>query len=1222
MENIKTAPPAENQTAEMQANVQVKTPEELALQLNVINLERHMQQQEPLPSTAVLSDDPQHKEYVGSLRQLRKSQTAFLEERKYVMQDGNSSTGRQFGEFWRSRNFSPLGWAALANINSPQGYDTYLTTSQRQAAVQSVEMINSMVDVVVERASSTIYSSLPDFEAIWGKQKTLERVERELETYPGSALFHVDEIVGHFGPAKGCTLIQGSVDHVIKSGINSGGSIYTLANPEQRALLKPEQVEPLVALTLSDITSFEAGREYGRDELTSNVLKLKKAGLVHDQQITDAIIKILEQEDHLTSWSMSEHTFSSSLGLYETMLDAAELKGRAKELLADRIKKGQLIGEISEMALFNEEEKRGLLIHAAESKPDLVLGRDIENVISLLGKKETKDLFLKKAGNLNLDKLCYIFARAPEDFLTSAEKESLLSPILEQDPGKIFFITSMIVEVFGQKKAQNMVRQAYNEGLLDTEGHDAHKAIAAWLPFISDDPDELKQIFIEQLHKQEEITVLSNYYVPQLELKDMFTEEEIASLVESRLTDPQCPLPYDPYVIEIEAKAIVKMFDTEKVLDLTKKTIQTKPEIAAALLSQSFHLIDKDELVELTRQIIELEPTALLQKPVLVIHALGAEAINDVLDRAIALNPQQCVYRVKDLYYQGHLTETAYNKYVGELISINPAFVCMMGGFGVNDKNLINVMQNQTEIGRIAPKWLKKYIDEYQKSTLSSRSILISEAMVLFNNLHAIRQKSPQLLENIDQLAGNASSQASAIAKLAFLAKSGLLDTEEQALNIEDQHKLDDLVYTGLEKMLGIELTGAARQQSKAGLDSIITYLAGIDKSEAHYEIIAGLLSCSSSDELRDFRLMAGNEQALAEAKSLGLLPSNLTPQQHSLWREDLVVDRQESLKASTQEVIDAVKDIVLANEEHFELDRSANLSEHDGQQLNDEVKDLGSRLAELHRILGDKTQSEELIEETKGLADKVRGELSMRQTLLLLSDLYTLTDDEIINGGKLASNGQKATSIDNILEKVLKLSKQRELGEGARLAIVQIGSIFNSFNEQTEEDKDLSIVDTIDLKTTIEVGAKPVGSCQHFATGMFRSALLGYTDPNTKIITIRDGETIIARSVLRLLEDEDGKPALHVERIYSQSPSHKITEGIYELAFEKAKTIGVPVYISRTSSTADDQSQTDSQFRYAESPVILSAKSIRAPVVYVDAAGGSKKAGYQIQNVSQIVRS
>jgi hypothetical protein len=102
-----------------------------------------------------------------------------------------------------------------------------------------------------------------------------------------------------------------------------------------------------------------------------------------------------------------------------------------------------------------------------------------------------------------------------------------------------------------------------------------------------------------------------------------------------------------------------------------------------------------------------------------------------------------------------------------------------------------------------------------------------------------------------------------------------------------------------------------------------------------------------------------------------------------------------------------------------------------------------------------------------------------------------------------------------------------------------------------------------------------------------------------------------IARSIARLLSNEEGEPVLYLEDIYSASVSPEIRRVLTDFAIEKAKKLGVPLAVSFTPEgfTLTRQGK-------------LSSYGSRSEFVYTDSGGGLRKAGkFDIIGAHQVAR-
>gem|GEM_PF-2363897 len=162
-----------------------------------------------------------------------------------------------------------------------------------------------------------------------------------------------------------------------------------------------------------------------------------------------------------------------------------------------------------------------------------------------------------------------------------------------------------------------------------------------------------------------------------------------------------------------------------------------------------------------------------------------------------------------------------------------------------------------------------------------------------------------------------------------------------------------------------------------------------------------------------------------------------------------------------------------------------------------------------------------------------------------------------------------------------------------------------------------LRVSDLIDATTYLKIGEEPVPSCQSYKSSSgYNAGLLSYVvDSNVKIIQIHDeSQKIIARSIMRLLADDNGNPQLFIERIYSVNAHHKIKEGIVNFAKNKAKKLGVGLF----SHAAELNEELPDKNDFI---VDLHSHNSRAPFVYTDAGGGKVAQGkYTIKGAFRII--
>jgi hypothetical protein len=105
-----------------------------------------------------------------------------------------------------------------------------------------------------------------------------------------------------------------------------------------------------------------------------------------------------------------------------------------------------------------------------------------------------------------------------------------------------------------------------------------------------------------------------------------------------------------------------------------------------------------------------------------------------------------------------------------------------------------------------------------------------------------------------------------------------------------------------------------------------------------------------------------------------------------------------------------------------------------------------------------------------------------------------------------------------------------------------------------------------------------------------------------------------VARAIFRLLSDEHGKPALHVESVYSSDLSNGVSRAMYQHAVQKAEQMGVPVLASSISQNAKGHQVKQRQVNgigYQPVETLVSSTGSQAAFVYVDSAGGPQSEGH-----------
>ena len=156
-------------------------------------------------------------------------------------------------------------------------------------------------------------------------------------------------------------------------------------------------------------------------------------------------------------------------------------------------------------------------------------------------------------------------------------------------------------------------------------------------------------------------------------------------------------------------------------------------------------------------------------------------------------------------------------------------------------------------------------------------------------------------------------------------------------------------------------------------------------------------------------------------------------------------------------------------------------------------------------------------------------------------------------------------------------------------------------------------VIDTDDPNHFLLMGTEVLNSCQDVkGSASLNVGLLGYAlDGKHRLALVCDPEgKILARSVLRLLLDSEGKPVIFQEKMYVADANPAYPQLLRQIALKKAGLLGVPLVVS----PADFEKEQAKKY-----PLSIQAKAKRIPFEYVDALGGLHSGPYIIGNALHI---
>lgn len=378
-------------------------------------------------------------------------------------------------------------------------------------------------------------------------------------------------------------------------------------------------------------------------------------------------------------------------------------------------------------------------------------------------------------------------------------------------------------------------------------------------------------------------------------------------------------------------------------------------------------------------------------------------------------------------------------------------------------------------------------------------------------------------------------------------------------------------------------------------------------------------------------------------------IPKNIEKDQYLKWVQDEHIELEALFEYDFSDIFLGIREIESQafadnhiEQDDLETNMSVLLGEYStlllpSEDIKYQIKQLEEQVPEL-KLRGKKRKKanipQEIDEEYQALRQEAKQlgldnleEINRLQALMCYSRLRNLSREELENGVINLENqrisferifGDEETKKTGLFEKAFKEQHPNFYNDLLRIKSLVYETRKQLFGTEQISKKKLYLTDEHNLEVYFRIGEKPVPSCQHYNSehGPYDQGLLSYqTDPTIKIIQIHDeNEQIIARSIIRLVEDDYGDPAIFVERIYSTNMHPNITRGILNLVHQKAQKMNVRVYSTEIVVGLDDESEVHNF------STIHSKKSM-SPYTYSDAGGGLRNDGLFTITRSQELR-
>lgn len=494
-----------------------------------------------------------------------------------------------------------------------------------------------------------------------------------------------------------------------------------------------------------------------------------------------------------------------------------------------------------------------------------------------------------------------------------------------------------------------------------------------------------------------------------------------------------------------------------------------------------------------------------------------------------------------------------------------------------------------------------------------------------------------------------------------------IADQADALLALPDEQKfqlvplLEVMSYTGVidqmeDMSLGVHGYDAVMRRARSVIERYIASVFGMDRegfSAEHLEIdtMEAVLQYSQSVKKKEDMLpalkkniphvlddnflrwrmygeehAAGNSthlhEALLKLQSEKLIPRECSAEQYAAWARTDTKEVSTVVDVSVENIVDSTRSIIQHAVRDGHLDPGAIDIPYGDLQKEYEMllapqRALSAELIELQKTPGKKTDIEQ--QQIRALSRDIgqykrehTDAFKRTQAQLYMYRIQHLTQEELRRSAVLVAgefvpwkkaqytiekyyveqNGESQPHIQRVFELLQK--------ESTAL-----------FSDTAPSHRRFTITDEVNVGTYMRIGEEPVASCQSFAEGSHNNGLLAtVVDPNTKVIQILDEDGgLVARSIMRLLEDRQGSPQIFIEEIYSSISDPFIQKAIEQFAVEKANALGVQAYVY------------DSESLEHAPDVVLKNTGSRTPWVYSDAGSESPNGQFSLSYLKRLKR-
>ncbi len=1130
------------------------------------------------------SEDHIGSQYRHEIRDLREAQHEVSEGSYSPLSKIEEYTGTSLGEHC----FSPSAVSMVAGWIDGSGYNTTRCLSKRAAteAILSPEGFLAAVDKIGREEPRVLIGNigtLSNFVPSEEIREWIDAVSTSRHQRDGSAfLNNLSKVTDYFEDEPDVLAER------VKSALNSAYPTTALDMLTGRATilqyLTPAEARAITAEKLSATAS--AASFPHRDQLD----KLVELGLAKPEQIEQTVLDALI--DH------NDSSISTALiKLAETLSEDGirQAKDRLLEKFHEPVpedeayKEQQALDAIVRSRLFTKDELRDVFESRLGGGQGSQLISHIDAVAETLTADQTKDLLRQAAAEGTAHKALFKSTLKgvlknldlePETVFELA-KQSVLVPFYSSPKDALEF-----VELLPPSMRPTLIREvtekcALAKVLYEESYNYEQQGNFQWLPYLGSRGDavEFLRDRIDRAHgfdfAAQALYWRSDKNYLQLEL---FTSSEVRAMVQDRIhgVDEEGNYEYTAYEIFNNHSLISAVIqDREEMADLIR---QRAIETPGALFDNWQPAFSDYFTPEEVMDLLEAQWPKDMTEPPRVREKLEAYLPQDRLIELYSTHIALCDTEedislgIDELIDQ--MDDQTAQLFIQKLLDKNP-YRLLESTYAAERLN--TTMEDFRQwidqyTGSFAPKTLAKINRRLDRATPYQKRLLDKDKDDLYQAFAWINQAG--LVDTFDRLSQGAKSEKTERELLHLLSAVARQHAWYEQAPLDEVANLKDLrilVEDVTLSELGIgKLTTEQRTNFRKHVTDILpfaVYTSRYAESEQHRTLLKDMLSSTTTpDGYASWRFAL--DTPLEQLKSLGWVPSGLTTEQLQLWQTDHgeVITLGE---ARNDAVGTDIAELIRQNREHLGIEEK--LDDPDMQaRLDQLVRNLGYELKEAHAKRKQGTGNDK--------ADEIKGWLGEAKYLRAVHLLQY-------------ADHFSAPQIKQVLRDF-----KAGLPEDGRFLSDRVEEML-AFAGNTLEN--VSITDTSDPQITIEVGAKPVPSCQHYANGSMNHDLLGYFDIDTKPVVIRgkDGN-IAARAIMRLLGTETGEPVLYLEPSYTSYSQSQVDQAMNEFLAQKAGKLGI-AYIT------DQQADIDNE------EVAVYSNGSRAPGRYSDSLYETDHEGY-----------